>query len=384
MSPLLRRVLFLAFLGGFLVAAPVTVLYTAGYRWNPGVARLVPTGLLSVESVPAGAHVRIDGNIRGGVTPALQKNVLPGLHAVEVRKNGYLTWTKTLSFASRETTFAQVLLFADTVPTRLWTADPTATAIDPHHGRVATARTQGAWTEFWTLEVGTGEERLVARLPSGTGLAPEWSGDGSALRARGTKLPFFGDAQAFDPGAGFTLAAAGDRVSLARLRPPEPPELIASLPAGSYAFRAAPDGLLLLEDAARHRIAVVSPTADHPLLLSAPAERWSWEQNGRRLLYSDGYDIHVFRPDTLEDDTLTRLSEPLTGLAWHPSGLGVVYSQDARVAYLELADQGGRLRTTLAEGTGLRDAWVDARGRTLYFLGSVSKQTGLFERLLVQ
>ncbi len=384
MSPFQRRVLFFAFLGGFLVAAPIVVLYTAGYRWNPGVARLVQTGLLSMESVPSGAHVFVDGIQRSGVTPTLVKNVLPGLHTVDVRKNGYLPWSKTLSFASRETTFAEALLFADAPSGRLWTADPATSAADPASGRVATARAQGAWTELWTLEVGTGEERLVARLPTRADMVPEWSADGSALRVHGTTAPFFGDTAAFAQGDGFALTRAADRVSLAKLRPPEPPALIASLPAGTYAFQPAPNGLLLLQDAARGRLVLVDPSGDHPLILSAAAERWSWEPGGHRLLYSDGYDVHVFDPPTGADQTLTRLSEPLTGLAWHPSGAAAVITQDARVSTLAFDDQGGRAATTLVEGSGLRDAWVDARGRTLYFLGSVGKQTGLFERPLVK
>lgn len=385
MSPLTRHLLFFAFVGGFLIAAPTVVLYTAGYRWNPGVARLMQTGLLSMESTPAGAQVWVDSMLRQQATPALLKNILPGLHTVELKKDGYLPWKKTLPAVSRETTFAHALLFADEVASRRWIADPHTSAPDPEHGRIATARAQGAWTEIWILETDSGEERLVARLPARTKplARMEWSTDGSALRAEdGTMLT--GEESAFATEKEYVLTAAGDRVSIARLRPPDPPELVAVLPFGSYVFRHAQNNLLLLEDTERERIVLTATEGDQPVLLSVTAKRWAWEPKGRRLLYSDGYDIHVFDPSSGSDQTLTRVSDPLTGLAWHPSGEAAIFSQNERVSALEFSDQGGRVLTTLAEGKGLRDAWVDTRGRSLYFLGTVGKETGLFERLLVK
>lgn len=385
MSPLARHLLFFAFVGGFLIAAPTVVLYTAGYRWNPGVARLVQTGLLSMESAPAGARVWVDGQLRQQATPTLLKNILPGLHTVELKKEGYLPWKKTLPAVSRETTFAHALLFADEVAVRRWIADPQTSTPNPTHGRIATARAQGAWTEIWTLETDSGEERLVARLPARAKplAGMEWSADGTALRTEdGTMLT--GKEDAFTTEKDYVLTAAGDRVSVARLRPPDPPELVAVLPFGSYVFRPAQNNLLLLEDRERGRIVLTATEGDRPVLLSATAKRWAWEPKGRRLLYSDGYDIHLFDPTSGSDLTLTRVSDPLTGLAWHPSGEAAVFSQNERISALEFTDQGGRTLTVLAEGKGLRDAWIDARGRSLYFLGTIGKETGLFERLLVK
>lgn len=436
MSPFLRRSLFFLFLGGFLLAAPAVVFYTAGYRFSPGAGRFVQTGLLSAESAPPGAQIWMDGTLQSGLTPSLQKNALPGLHAVELKKDGYLPWKKTLSFTSRQTAFVSALLFADLPASRLWTADPAQTTTDGPHGRVATTRIQGAWTELWVLETETGVERLIARLPAQS--APlwsfRWSPDGSALAATvgsqtilvdvkdgaradvpaGTPLEWdagqgarylvtthaglfavgphqpaqrvssAADAAISTPNGIVIVAGTGDRLSLARLRPPNPPEILASLPAGSYLFQPAPSGLLLLQDRGRHRLILAALEGNRPLLLSADAKQWSWEPGGKRLLYTDGYDLHLFDSAVGTDETITRLSDPITGLAWHPSGIGALFSQDHRVAVLEFADQGGRMYTTLVEGDGLRDVWTDARGRSLYFLGTVGKETGVFERPLVR
>ena len=80
--------MFLVFLAGFFIAAPLVVLYTAGYRYNFGTGRIVQTGVLSIDSTPKGAAIFLDGDRLRPSSPALLKNVLPGDHRVRVEKDG--------------------------------------------------------------------------------------------------------------------------------------------------------------------------------------------------------------------------------------------------------------------------------------------------------
>ncbi len=437
MHPLARRVLFLLFLGGFLVAAPAVVLYTSGYRLNPG-GGFVQTGVLSVETVPTGARVRVDGRLLAGSTPLVVQNVVPGMRDIEIERAGYLPWRKRLPVRSRETTFVnRTVLYADAPAVLASPADVSGAAADPGAERTAFSRSQGVWTEVWTHEGTTGTERLIARLPGGAAagtVSLSWSPNGSALAVyengavslvdvrtgRRTEPPP-GRPLGWDAGAGArflttdengiaaTDAASGasaafappaaaavstpsgvilvqptnEHVALARQRTSDPPAIIAYLPLGDWRFAPAPAGVLLLHDAARERLAVVDPSGTRAPLLNVRAVRWVWEPNGRRLLYSDGYDLHVFDPAGT-DEMLTRLSEPITGLAWHPAGTTVLFTQHTRLAAVELDGRGGRPILSLADGEGLAEPWLDRRGRAVFFFGTVDGQTGLFQRPVVR
>lgn len=101
----------------FLVAAPLVVLYTAGYRWNGKKMRPEKVGIIFLRSKPAGADIRLDGELRSETTPARLRDLLPDTYEVKVSKDGYSSWSKRLSVQSALTTFAEgIMLWKDGVP----------------------------------------------------------------------------------------------------------------------------------------------------------------------------------------------------------------------------------------------------------------------------
>jgi len=145
-----RKLVFLLFFVCFFIAAPLVVLYTAGYRYNFGTGQIVQTGVLSVSSTPKGATILLDGDPLRASTPALLKNVLPGDHLVRVERDGYSSWEKTLTVQSRSTTFADdVVLFLEAEPSLVReTSLATTPRFNVKTGRAAYALTEGQWTEI--------------------------------------------------------------------------------------------------------------------------------------------------------------------------------------------------------------------------------------------
>ncbi len=98
----------------FLLLLGVTTLvifYGKGYRlgFGDGSPTVSKTGLLVATSTPDGAQVLIDGNLTTATDNTL--DLLPGEYTVEIKKEGYFPWKKTLKVQKELVTKADALLF---------------------------------------------------------------------------------------------------------------------------------------------------------------------------------------------------------------------------------------------------------------------------------
>lgn len=85
----------------------VASLYARGYRFNSKALVFEPRGILVVKSDPTGAQVLINGNQKAITDASL--NLVPGVYDVEIRRDGFLTWSKRLTIEKEVVT--QVLPF---------------------------------------------------------------------------------------------------------------------------------------------------------------------------------------------------------------------------------------------------------------------------------
>lgn len=86
------RVLLVAL---FLVAVISVIGYARGYRFNLQDKIVSPTGILAISSSPKAAKVFVNGNLRG-VTD-LNLTLAPGNYTVEIQKDGFTNYKKTLN-----------------------------------------------------------------------------------------------------------------------------------------------------------------------------------------------------------------------------------------------------------------------------------------------
>ena len=144
--------------------------------------------------------------------------------------------------------------------------------------------------------------------------------------------------------------------------------------------------MALLYDQRTERLLVIDERGgEDPILLSPNANLWQWDPSGRRrLLYSDGFDLHILDADTGSDETITRVSSPLTGLAWHRSGNAALVSQAQGISAIEFDGRDRRNVVDLASGTHFTDIWTDDQSRTAYFFGVINNVPGLYSRALVK
>lgn len=111
-----RTLLFLVCLFSFLVIAPTIVLYSQGYRLDLKNRTVTKTGAFYVKVSPKSCDVLINGKL---ITKTdfffgsdLIENLIPGAYLMEIKKEGYIPWQKTLKVKAMMTTEAKnVILF---------------------------------------------------------------------------------------------------------------------------------------------------------------------------------------------------------------------------------------------------------------------------------
>lgn len=429
MSKPFRTTLFFLFLFAFLVSAPIVVLYTAGYRLDLTHGRIVHTAVLNLSSIPRHATVVIDGHPFADPTPAVIDTILPGEHLVSLTKDGYLPWETRLSFESRQArVVGPIVLFLDQ---DIALAESFMTImVAPHtaSNRFAYLTQESSWLEAWVIQASTGEKKLLMRLPFQAESAYQllWSKDGTyLLLARkygavnelslarvedGTPIElslketgvetFWWDVNSDDQlyvktqsnlsritlatnestlltseaeqvmsydHRQIALTQTNDKAVLA-YQEDETASIITYLPLGEYVFVEAPSPLIALHETVRNRLVLVNPhEQEQPILLNEEADLWTWNRSGDVLLYSSGYDVQQYVRALHQTETLTRVSQPITGMYWYPEGNVVIYQSDGDTIALTL--EGGKALSQTILAPGLSGVfWIDQNGKELHLL----------------
>ena len=117
-----RKILFFGCAILFVLFAPLAIIYSQGYRINfsPGEGEkiITQTGGLFLKIQPRQAKVYIDGKLKENTDfffgSLLVENLLPGKYAIEVKKEGYSSWQKTLEIKEKTVTEAKdIVLFPE-------------------------------------------------------------------------------------------------------------------------------------------------------------------------------------------------------------------------------------------------------------------------------
>ncbi|TAL49214.1 PEGA domain-containing protein [Patescibacteria group bacterium] len=113
-----RRIYLIFFALVFVVSLPLVILYARGYRLTLSEAlKFGRTGGFYIAATQSGAEIYIDSKLVKK-TGIFQKNVLvqnlkPGSYDIKVVKDGFHTWTKTLSVFSETVTEAHPFMLPE-------------------------------------------------------------------------------------------------------------------------------------------------------------------------------------------------------------------------------------------------------------------------------
>lgn len=95
----------------------LAILYAMGNRFDAGTFSFEQGGLVQFRSAPDGARVVIDGKVQNFTTPG-RANLIAGVHAIDIQKDGYRPWSKTVSLGAGQLLWLNYIrLIPDSVTT---------------------------------------------------------------------------------------------------------------------------------------------------------------------------------------------------------------------------------------------------------------------------
>lgn len=98
----IRKKLFWLLFALFFVVGSIFVVYSFGYRLDAANWKIVQTGGLNVKTTPKTTEIILDGekiNKKAGLfsNEIFLQSLIPGIHDLEVSKEGYFTWKKSIN-----------------------------------------------------------------------------------------------------------------------------------------------------------------------------------------------------------------------------------------------------------------------------------------------
>ena len=98
----------------------------------------------------------------------------------------------------------------------------------------------------------------------------------------------------------------------------------------------------------------------------------------KKLLYANDFEIWLLDLNNHKKTLLTRISQEITNIFWHPSNNYVVYTTDQTVNIIELDDREKRRITEIVKFEQIKWPFLKA-GDTLYFYTKIGNQEGLYK-----
>ncbi len=101
-----RRTIMAFLILSFCIISPITVLYTAGYRYDFSVNRILSRGSISIDTETKDITVFINNKKITQKPPIRLSNLAPNrTYAVSIHKDGYHTWQHDVLVKSNQTTY---------------------------------------------------------------------------------------------------------------------------------------------------------------------------------------------------------------------------------------------------------------------------------------
>jgi len=91
-----RAIAFYCAVTVFCILLPIVLSYSLGYKIDYHNLKIYKTGILYLQSRPAGASIYLDGKMIADLTPAQIEELKPGTYRVEVRREGFYPWEREM------------------------------------------------------------------------------------------------------------------------------------------------------------------------------------------------------------------------------------------------------------------------------------------------
>jgi len=168
MNPFKRKFLFFSLFLLFLIAAPLIILYSLGYRLDLKNKKITQTGGIFVKTIPPSAQIFLNGKLSKKTDflfgSAVIKNLLPRTYKVRVEKDGFFPWEKELEVKEKEVTKTKtIVLFPKNINFQL-ISDQAEKILPNSKGFLILEKAEGDWAlKFYDLERGVKSHLISGR-----------------------------------------------------------------------------------------------------------------------------------------------------------------------------------------------------------------------------
>ncbi|MFA6422006.1 MAG: PEGA domain-containing protein [Candidatus Buchananbacteria bacterium] len=432
MKLIYRRITYSIFILIFLIATPLILLYTSGYRYNFEKGRVQKTGILILSTVPRKAEISLNGKVvENKTTPAEIKNVLPGDYEITINKEGYHPWNKKLPVYENSTTFAEkIILWRDDEPkiikensSKLWsyapdkqqialvdeknglyifslndsslkylgTADKNTNQIiwSQNNKKIALANGEGKDKFFDVYELSaadhkwqtiSGYETISWPLNGNEDFIYGLNSEGIwSVNLKNNSKQLLADREDIDD---FLIDSASlyliskKQIIRQDLNNPAKKQAIAQTERTGYKFLREENNKLILSDNLGNIAVIDKNNAFKPIEINAKNIEW---RNSNIFLYYNDFEIAIVNLEKDKKTIITRVSRQISMAIWHDQGRDIIYSSGNNINIIEIDDRELRNIVSLTDNTRADFLATSANGKTLYFSGATDNKNGIFK-----
>ncbi len=152
------------------------------------------------------------------------------------------------------------------------------------------------------------------------------------------------------------------------------------LPKAEYHFAHQAHNLLNLYDDKHQILYLIDPFSTFKILKDAISNtKESVWINNNSLLFANDFEIWLYDANHQNRTLLTRISEPIKKIIWHPSNNYVIYATSKNINTIELDKRDKFNITRLLEFDDIKGPVLDLNGKTLYFSARIGNQEGVYK-----
>lgn len=153
-----------------------------------------------------------------------------------------------------------------------------------------------------------------------------------------------------------------------------------NIPFSSYSFLGTRNNIINLYDTSSNLLYIINPFAPiKPLvetIKSVKNARWIDDD---KLLYSTDFEIWILDTRSGNKILLTRISNIIKDVFWHPNNKHVIFATSKNINILELDNREKYNITKLVELENISSPILTKEGDTLYFYSKIGNQEGLYK-----
>jgi len=107
-----RAIAFYFSVALYFILLPIILSYSLGYKINYRKFMIYKTGIIYINSAPAGAEIYVNGKKDDELTPTQIEELRPGIYKIEVKRDGFYSWEKEIVVRPNMVTKAdKIILF---------------------------------------------------------------------------------------------------------------------------------------------------------------------------------------------------------------------------------------------------------------------------------